>query len=63
MDIKSFKTDRRIYMECVFCHKEKLVTDIFPRYKGDGFGWTYGEDSKNVNSEIAKRIRDRINLI
>ena len=50
-------------MECVFCHKEKLVTDIFPRYKGDGFGWTYGEDSKNVNSEIAKRIRDKINLI
>lgn len=45
-------------MECVFCHKEKLVTDIVyedemvmafmdmePRYEGDGFGWTYGEDS------------------
>ena len=34
---------------------------IFPRYIGDGFGWTYGEDAKNVNAEIAKRIRDRIN--
>lgn len=22
---------------------------IFPRYVGDGFGWTYGEDVKNVN--------------
>lgn len=33
---------------------------IFPRYIGDGFGWTYGEDTKNVNSEIAKRIRERI---
>lgn len=33
---------------------------IFPRYVGDGFGWTYGEDAKNVNTEIAKRIRDRI---
>lgn len=33
---------------------------IFPRYKGDGFGWTYGNDCKEVNAEIAKRIRDRI---
>ncbi len=33
---------------------------IFPRYIGDGFGWTYGEDTKDVNSEIAKRIRNRI---
>ena len=34
---------------------------IFPRYIDDGFGWTYGEEPKNVNAEIAKRIRDRIN--
>ena len=34
---------------------------IFPRYVGDGFGWTYGEDVKNVNAEIAKRISDKIN--
>lgn len=33
---------------------------IFPRYTGDGFGWTYGEDTKNVNAEIAKRISDGI---
>lgn len=33
---------------------------IFPRYTGDGFGWTYGSQSKDVNGEIAKRIRDRI---
>lgn len=34
---------------------------IFPRYVGDGFCWTYGNEIKNVNAEIAKRIRDRIN--
>ena len=33
---------------------------IFPRYKDDGFGWTYGEDKKLVNSEIAERIRERM---
>ncbi len=34
---------------------------IFPRYIRDGFAWTYGKETKNVNSEIAKRIKDRIN--
>ena len=34
---------------------------IFPRYTGDGFGWTYGEDGKNVTTEIAKRIKEKIN--
>ena len=33
---------------------------IFPRYVGDGFGWTYGSEEKTVNSEIAKRIRKQI---
>ena len=33
---------------------------IFPRYSGDGFEWTYGDGAKNVNAEIARRIRDRI---
>jgi histidine triad (HIT) family protein len=33
---------------------------IFPRYTGDGFGWTYGNGIKNVNAEIAKRIREQI---
>ncbi len=33
---------------------------IFPRYKGDGFAWTYSSESKDVNKEIAKRIRNRI---
>ena len=36
---------------------------IFPRYTEDGFGWTYGEDAKNVNAEIAKRIRDYIPVV
>ena len=33
---------------------------IFPRYKGDGFDWTYDSESKDVNKETAKRIRDII---
>ena len=35
---------------------------IFPRYAGDGFGWTYGSEEKTVNSEIAERIRKQINI-
>lgn len=34
---------------------------IFPRYTSDGFGWTYGSNTHDVNSEIAKKIRERIN--
>lgn len=33
---------------------------IFPRYQNDGFGWTYGNETKNVNLVIAKRIKERI---
>lgn len=33
---------------------------IFPRYKDDGFGWTYGDNGKLVNAEIAKTIREKI---
>lgn len=33
---------------------------IFPRYHGDGFGWTFGEGEKLVNSDIAKRIKAAI---
>ncbi len=36
---------------------------IFPRYTKDGFGWTYGDDIINPNTEIAKTIRDKINDI
>lgn len=33
---------------------------IFPRYRGDGFGWTYGNDNTPVNAAIARRIRDKV---
>lgn len=33
---------------------------LFPRYKGDGFGWLSSDDKKEVNAEIAKNIRDRM---
>ncbi|MCI9078504.1 MAG: HIT family protein [Lachnospiraceae bacterium] len=33
---------------------------IFPRYEGDGFGWIYGSEKKDVNPETAERIRKQI---
>lgn len=36
---------------------------IFPRYHGDGFGWTYGEDGKAVNSVIAQKIKDALGAV
>lgn len=35
---------------------------IFPRYSGDGFGWTYGEGRKNINTEMVKRIKEIISF-
>ena len=35
---------------------------IFPRYEGDGFGWTCGSEEKVVNSEIAERIRKKLRV-
>lgn len=36
---------------------------IFPRYENDGFGWTYGEEPKEVSSEIAKTIRENLTVM
>ncbi len=33
---------------------------IFPRYSGDGFGWTCGEERKNRNTEKTKRISEML---
>lgn len=33
---------------------------IFPRYKEDGFGWTYGDEPRTVNSEIANKIKEQL---
>lgn len=33
---------------------------IFPRYREDGFGWTYGSEEKKVSARIAKVIRDKM---
>lgn len=35
---------------------------IFPRFKGDGFGWTYSDEVKAVNKEIAEKIKLEIML-
>jgi len=31
---------------------------VFPRYKGDGFGWTYGDNKSKANEVIAQEIKD-----
>jgi diadenosine tetraphosphate (Ap4A) HIT family hydrolase len=33
---------------------------IFPRYREDGFGWTYGDSVKKVNEEIAVKLKEKI---
>ncbi len=33
---------------------------IFPRYQNDGFAWTYRDETKKVNAEIAMRIKEKI---
>lgn len=34
---------------------------IFPRYVDDGFSWNFSNEEKTVNSEIAERIRKKLN--
>ncbi|MBO4636166.1 MAG: HIT family protein [Clostridiales bacterium] len=36
---------------------------IFPRFEGDGFGWTSGEGEKNYGGEIASKIRQAIERV
>ncbi len=36
---------------------------IFPRYRRDSFGWAFGTEEKNVNEEIARKIREKIEEI
>lgn len=33
---------------------------IFPRYEGDGFGWTASELEKHFSPEIAERIKEHL---
>lgn len=33
---------------------------VFPRYNGDGFGWTYGEGEKSCGSEVAAKLKDAL---
>ena len=34
---------------------------IFPRYKNDGFGWTYGSENNIVTTEIINKIKNKLN--
>lgn len=43
-----------------FCDFGHAHFHVFPRYDNDGFGWTYGNEEKDVNEEIAERIRQQI---
>ena len=42
-----------------FCDFGHFHVHVFPRYKDDGFGWTYPDDGPNEYSEnVAKKIRE-----
>ncbi len=43
-----------------FCDFGHAHFHVFPRYDNDGFGWTYGSEEKDVNAEIAERIRTQL---
>ena len=43
-----------------FCDFGHAHFHVFPRYDNDGFGWTYGNEAKNVNEEIAEGIRTQL---
>lgn len=36
---------------------------VFPRYKGDGFGWTFGINHPNAIEEEGQRIREVIDAM
>lgn len=33
---------------------------VFPRYKGDGFGWTFSDKKHDFSQEIAKELKEMI---
>lgn len=33
---------------------------IFPRYKGDGFGWTFGDKKHDFSQEIATELKNMV---
>ena len=43
-----------------FCDFGHAHFHVFPRYDNDGFGWTYGNEAKNVYEEIAEGIRTQL---
>ena len=38
-----------------------IVVSLAKENRSYGFGWTYGSSTQDANSEIAKKIRERIN--
>jgi Diadenosine tetraphosphate (Ap4A) hydrolase and other HIT family hydrolases len=46
-----------------FCDFGHLHFHIFPRYHGDGFGWTFGENKPDAYSEsVAKSLRESLQI-
>ena len=33
---------------------------VFPRYKGDGFGWTFGDTKHDFSQSLATELKDRL---
>lgn len=45
---------------CVFFEIIKRKSPAHIVYDNDGFGWTYGNEEKDVNEEIAEGIRTQL---
>lgn len=43
-----------------FCEFRHFHLHIFPRYKNDGFGWTYPQGSFEYSSKVANKIMDHL---
>ena len=33
---------------------------VFPRYKGDGFGWTFGDTKHDFSQALANELKERL---
>ena len=46
-----------------FCDFGHIHFHIFPRYHGDGFGWTFGKSTPEAyNENVAKKIKEAMQI-
>ena len=46
-----------------FCDFGHAHFHVFPRYKNDGFGWTYTESTDESTDRVAKKIAEKLKNI